>query len=228
VVRLEELLRGLAAGLVTLEGLPLGLLDRCRFAAAPCVSPTDARGPAGAILDVAGNVRPCTHGGPIGRVDDSLASLLEKQRALWADTGARRNCDACSARSYCPRCLFPGPMSEERYCALMRASEKTLPLLHRLWRLLPRIEAAHLQVKLLPGPRPSERQDERTRNVAARLGAMSCWILVADKSRHFLASVLADRSDWILEVDQRTAAAVESLLAGGGAPDDVLEYLGGA
>jgi 2-polyprenyl-3-methyl-5-hydroxy-6-metoxy-1,4-benzoquinol methylase len=227
--RLRELLAGLARGHLTLSGaLPTGLLDACRFNRAPCVSLDRADGPAGAILDLDGNVRPCTHGGPIGRVDDSLASLLAKQRQRWIDTGVRRGCDTCEARTWCPRCLFPGALSEADYCDLMRASGATLPLLHRLLRLLPRIEARHLQVKLPPPPLPSAQQDARMKHVAARLGAMSCWILIADESRYCLASLLADGSDWLLDVDSRTAGAVESLLAGGVAPDDILESLGGA
>ena len=151
VSRLEDLLVGLASGQLTLSGaIPLALHDSCRFEGGPCVSLHDATGAAGAILDLDGNVRPCSQGSVIAHGGDSLATLLQRQRRLWTETGLRRGCDTCVVKASCPRCLFPGPLSERHYCAILRAAAPELPLLQRLMAILAALETPlrTLSVKL--------------------------------------------------------------------------------
>src|SRR5439155_132127 len=77
--------------------LPALLVDACRFGARPCVA--DKGQAAGAIVDVAGEVRPCLHGQPLARATDGLAELLRAQEAAAAQAWARRSCRGCAALS---------------------------------------------------------------------------------------------------------------------------------
>ena len=118
--------------------LPSLLLDGCRFGARPCVAPRGQA--AGAILDSDGGVRPCTHGEPLARGDDSLATLLANQQAAAARAYARRGCRDCAVVASCPRCLHPAPFAAEAdYCAFMRAHATTLPRFRRLVETLVRL-----------------------------------------------------------------------------------------
>ncbi|HEX9104798.1 MAG TPA: methyltransferase, partial [Polyangia bacterium] len=102
VAALATLLAALDEPELTIEApLPALLLDACRFGARPCVAPRGQA--AGAILDVDGGVRPCTHGEPLARGDDSLATLLAKQQAAAARAYARRGCRECAVVESCPR-----------------------------------------------------------------------------------------------------------------------------
>jgi len=130
------------------------VLDACRFGARPCEAPRGQA--AGAILDTDGNVRPCTHGEPLARGDDSLATLLSQQQAAAARAYARRGCRDCAVVATCPRCLFPAPFADgeppagavevgadqraaNAYCAFMRAHATTLPRFRRLVETLARL-----------------------------------------------------------------------------------------
>jgi hypothetical protein len=95
---------------------------------------------AGAILDTDSGVRPCTHGEPLARGDDSLATLLANQQEAAARAYARRGCRDCAVVESCPRCLFPAPFAAEGdYCAFMRAHAITLPRFRRLVETLVRL-----------------------------------------------------------------------------------------
>lgn len=139
VAALTSLLAALDEPELTLEApLPSLVLDVCRFGARPCVAPRGQA--AGAILDTDGNVRPCTHGEPLARGDDSLATLLSQQQAAAARAWARRGCRDCAVVERCPRCLFPAPFATEGdYCAFMRAHATTLPRFRRLVETLVRL-----------------------------------------------------------------------------------------
>ena len=130
VSRLRALLASLDAG-EDPGALPAALLDGCRFGERSCVA-DGADGAAGAILDAAGGVRPCAHGGVVASARDSLATLRAALRARAEEAFARRGCERCAARAWCSRCLFPAPLDEAAYCELMRASGTALPRLHRL------------------------------------------------------------------------------------------------
>ncbi|MGZ3425007.1 MAG: methyltransferase [Polyangia bacterium] len=136
---LSALLAQLAGHELTIDApLPALVLDACRFGARPCVAPRGQA--AGAILDTDGNVRPCTHGEPLARGDDSLATLLAHQQAAAARAYARRGCRDCAVVATCPRCLFPAPFAgEAEYCAFMRDHATTLPRFRRLVETLTRL-----------------------------------------------------------------------------------------
>ena len=154
VAALRALLARLDEPTLTLDApLPSAVLDLCRFGARPCVA---GRGQAaGAILDSDGGVRPCTHGEPLARGDDSLASLVAEQQAAAARAYARRGCRDCAVVETCPRCLFPAPFADEgHYCAFMREHAATLPRFRRLVETLVRLgrRGLHPPVHIDRGP----------------------------------------------------------------------------
>jgi 2-polyprenyl-3-methyl-5-hydroxy-6-metoxy-1,4-benzoquinol methylase len=235
VSRLEELLVALAGGMVALSGaIPLGLHDSCRFAAAPCVSLESVDGAAGAILDLSGNVRPCTRGGVVGRVGDTMETVLAQERRLFDEAGVRRGCDTCVARTWCARCLFTGPLSEHHYCAIQRAAGPELPLFNRLMALCGTVDARthRLQAKLRrvptllvarsrqPGDSAPHHDDGVAAGIATRLRRLQCWIVVLSDSRsadsRFALSMLQEGNLWLEEVDRQTAALAELILDGAG------------
>lgn len=170
VAALSSLLTRLGEHELVLDApLPARFLELCRFGARPCVAPRGQA--AGAILDVDGGVRPCTHGAPLATRDDSLAMLLAHQQQAAARAFARRGCRDCAVLERCPRCLFPTPFAdgdpatgsaradadqraagsaradderaERAYCEFMRAHAATaLPAFRRLVATLVRLAAA--------------------------------------------------------------------------------------
>jgi len=89
--------------------------------AAPCRSLTRIE------IDAVGNVRPCRHADPIGKVGDARSSLIARLAAFAAEAESRRGCAECSAET-CPRCPFPG-LVDDIYCSIMRERGSTLELL---------------------------------------------------------------------------------------------------
>jgi SAM-dependent methyltransferase len=135
---LERLCAEVAEGVVTLAGeVPAGLLDACRWGATPCVTPAVTDGAAGAMLDLAGGIRPCVHGGVVARATDRMADVVRALGERAAAAAARRGCASCPAAPRCSRCLFPHLLSDDEYCARMRAWAPVLPYLHRALAMLP-------------------------------------------------------------------------------------------
>ena len=213
VAALTLLLAALDEHELTIDApLPSLLLDACRFGARPCVAPRGQA--AGAILDVDGGVRPCTHGEPLARGDDSLATLLANQQAAAARAYARRGCRECAIVDTCPRCLFPAPFADERaYCAFMRAHATTLPRFRRLVETLVRLgrRGAEPPVRVRRWPRRGVARLSRTRlgsrpSASARRGSSTVsdtqqlfWLRDAtlhdvelDASRRLVGAALAD------------------------------------
>jgi hypothetical protein len=179
VARLVEILDALEGGVVTLSGPLVGdILDSCRLGTRRCVEYQDTGGAAGAVLDPSGGVRPCAHGQPIARADDSFEQLLRRQRELIAAAEAERGCAECVARDHCSRCLFPGPLAG-RYCDFMRGNATRLPLLHRLIDTL-----RHLAMHPSMGP-------------TLRLKRRRTVPLIAARGRPF--PVGEDAGDWVQE-----------------------------
>jgi radical SAM protein with 4Fe4S-binding SPASM domain len=160
--------------------LPALLVDACRFGARPCVAPRGQA--AGAILDVDGNVRPCLHGAPLGRADDSLATLLAAQQAAAAQAFARRGCRECAALPSCSRCLFPAPFADENaYCDFMRAHVTTLPRVRRLVETLARLGrrgvTAPLRIRRWPRGAVAAAGESLTGKVAEAWNRREVWLV---------------------------------------------------
>jgi hypothetical protein len=188
IAALTALLAQLDGHELTIDAeLPAILLDACRFGARPCVA---ERGQAaGAILDVDGNVRPCTHGEPLARGDDSLATLLAKQKSAAASAYARRGCAACAVVATCPRCLFPAPFADEAsYCAFMRAHATTLPRFRRLVETLVRLRRRGVQP-----PVRVRRWPHRTADPARPRGEPSSL-------NDAIAAAFDEREAWLVEL----------------------------
>ncbi len=89
--------------------------------ATPCLSLTRLE------IDAEGNVRPCRHADPIGKVGDDRSLLTARLAARVAETERRRDCASCPA-ARCSRCPFPG-MEDHAYCEIMREQTNALDLL---------------------------------------------------------------------------------------------------
>jgi hypothetical protein len=204
---LSSLLAQLAAPEITLVApLPALLLDACRYGARSCVAPRGQA--AGAILDVAGGVRPCAHGQPLGRAEDSLATLVDAQRAAAKAAAERRGCAGCSARDVCSRCLFPAGFVAESaaggaspddgaYCDFIRAQRNGLPRLRRLVETLARLDRAGVSapVTIQRWPRRAWSPPSSAGALADEVGSAwnqsECW-LVAHAGGHHLSWLRAD------------------------------------
>ena len=180
---LTSLLAALDEPELTLEAqLPSLVLDACRFGARPCVAPRGQA--AGAILDTDGNVRPCTHGEPLARGDDSLATLLSQQQAAAARAWARRGCRDCAVVERCPRCLFPAPFpTEGDYCAFMRAHATTLPRFRRLVETLVRLgrRGGEPPVRIRRWPR---RDRAPAHAIGEAFAAREAWLVDVGDTHH--------------------------------------------
>ena len=202
---LEQLFAQLAAGFVEIAGeVPSALLDACRFGERTCVSFRDKNGASGAILDGDGGVRPCSHGGVVGRVGDRCDDYLELLRRRAHEAFARRGCATCVALPSCSRCLFPAPLDEARYCDLVRARHAELPALGRLWNALKFLGAQgsvgpHLRVKL----RARTGTIVAARDMSSELTTAS----PADDALHRLQLLWRERQTWVLALGDRRALA---------------------
>jgi SAM-dependent methyltransferase len=209
VAALSSLLAQLAGPELTLAApLPSLLYDACRYGARSCVAPRGQA--AGAILDGDGGVRPCAHGQPLGRAEDSLATLLGKQSAAAAEAAARRGCAECSARDVCSRCLFPAGFADERaYCDFVRVQRNGLPRLRRLVETLARLDRQGVvtPVTIQRWPRRAWSSPPSCSSLAAEIGSAwnqsECW-LVAHAGGHRLSWLRADEL-WDAALDDETA-----------------------
>jgi radical SAM protein with 4Fe4S-binding SPASM domain len=182
VESLRALLGALTDTTARFEAIPPSFLDGCRWGAQSCVGPGGA---AGALVDLDGKVRPCTHGGAVGTVGDSLTGLERKLKALADEAEARRGCRECEARSVCSRCLFPAVLDDAAYCALVKSRATELPLLHRLVDIAARLGGLAAPVRLERWPR------------AVAAGASPAWPSLTERWNQ--------RGYWILSDGARTS-----------------------
>jgi len=201
---------------------PALLLDACRFGARPCVAPRGQA--AGAILDSDGNVRPCTHGEPLARGDDSLATLVANQQAAAARAYARRGCRDCAVVASCPRCLFPAPFATEAaYCSFMRAHAITLPRFRRLVETLARLgrRGASPPLRIRRWPR---RDVQPVHEVGGAFAAREAWLVDTGDEHHLFWLRDATLHDAELDDD---CARVGAALADGltpPLPDEIIDH----
>jgi hypothetical protein len=95
------------------------LIDACKFAARKCPATRLSR----LIVNRDGTVQPCFWGKTIGRVGSPHKELLDVVHAAWQHVLSRRQCYTCPAASFCPKCIYPEPLTEKEYCELMRNSQ---------------------------------------------------------------------------------------------------------
>lgn len=250
VAALRQILSSLRTGVMSLgSGGPFLLLDACRYGARRCVTTQGFDGAAGAILESGGTIRPCTHGQPIGRKEDSTAQLIASLGEQAAAMRLRRGCADCPVAAHCSQCLFPFPLSESSYCQLMRELPEALPLLPRLNASLPRLAAwashiplsSELRVKVRrasqlvaaqgrPSPveRPSDSDSDRS--LAAQLDhfrelwqQLGVWLAAIGRS-HF-ALLLAMGNTLPLIPISPLAAELAELISDGATVDEIRTYL---
>jgi hypothetical protein len=168
---LRALLEALALPDAELPSVPTALVDACRFGARSCASA------AGALVDVEGAVRPCTHGGEVARAEHSLAELSARLQALAGEAEARRGCASCAARPVCSQCLFPTPFDEASYCELIRAHAATIPHLHRLLDGSARLGGLRAPIRVERWPRPSSSATPAWPELTRRWNQRALWIV---------------------------------------------------
>jgi hypothetical protein len=160
-------------------------------------------------------VRPCTHGEPLARGDDSLATLLANQQAAAARAYARRGCRDCAIVDTCSRCLFPAPFADESaYCTFMRAHATTLPRFRRLIETLVRLgrRGAEPPIRVRRWPR---RDVAVTHAIGAAFAEREAWLVGAGDTQHLFW--LRDAALYDVELDD-VSALVGAALADGGRP----------
>lgn len=221
VTALDKLLTQLDEVDCTLEHLPAGVLDGCRWGARECVGPRSA---AGAICSPDGSIRPCAHGPAVAHADEPLSLLTERYEQLAAAARARRGCDDCPAESQCSRCLFPVALDEKSYCAFVQKHFPVLAAFHRLIETVAELPAGEGALRVRRWPRHGLGLD----GVAGEWNRLAVWIveragkcwLSFPKSGYVrvielpreeaeLGGALADGSD----IDPRVAEKIAQLLA---------------
>jgi SAM-dependent methyltransferase len=219
VARLRALLAALDVPTVVFDGpLPTGLVDACRFESRPCVG---RGGVAAALVDLDGQIRPCTHGGAVATVEDTKAMLDERLRLLAEATAARRGCASCLALGVCSQCLFPGPLPEAEYCELVRAEVRRLPVLHRLLETVKELGAPSGPVRVARWPRrqwspqqgrAATPQQARLDALADRWNELATWSVEAGETHRLFW--LRDGELFSAEVDAHAAALGERIADG--------------
>ncbi len=250
VVELRSMLAALDGGVLSLGcGMAFVLHDACRFGARRCVTAQGFDGAAGAILDMGGQVRPCSHGQPVGRLEDTTEQLIGKLAQSAEAARARRGCASCPVEPHCSQCLFPFPLDELRYCELMRNFPRVLPLLPRLALTLPRLaawsQAIPLSVELrlkvhrsaeliaaqgrppMQAPRALSGHDLKlTQNLTQLAEAWrhhQTWLAALGRS-HFALLLSAGSSLPLVPIPPLSAAIAE-LVADGSNVDEIRQYL---
>ena len=92
----------------------MSFADECRWSSSACPAASGER----FFVDEDGSLRPCAYGAPIGHVGERFEVVRDRLRSLAASRRRERGCDTCRANRLCSRCLFPHPVSVERYCQI--------------------------------------------------------------------------------------------------------------
>lgn len=99
------------------ETLHFDLFESCRWfrwfdTTCPAASLTHI------YCDEGGRLRPCVHFPAMGdaRENASLEAFREKIERHLKQRNQERGCDGCPAKTKCPQCVAPYPLSEEDYC----------------------------------------------------------------------------------------------------------------
>jgi SAM-dependent methyltransferase len=250
VVELRSMLAALDGGVLSLgSGTAFVLHDACRFGARRCVTAQGFDGAAGAILDVGGQVRPCSHGQPVGRLEDTTEQLIGKLAQSAEAARTRRGCASCAVEPHCSQCLFPFPLDELHYCELMRSFPQVLPLLPRLTQTLPRLAAwsqtiplsVELRLKVtrsaeliaaegrppVQAPRALSGHDLKLAHNLTQLA--KAWLhyrtWLAALGRNHFALLLSAGSSLPLVPIPPLSAAIAELVADGSGVDEIRQYL---
>jgi len=72
------------------------------------------------IVDADNNVKTCWNGEPVGKVGMPFPAIVENLRSSQREAENRRGCHNCIKQTVCIKCMFPAPLSDNRYCTLKR------------------------------------------------------------------------------------------------------------
>jgi radical SAM protein with 4Fe4S-binding SPASM domain len=211
------------------DQLPWPFVDACRWGTQNCVGPGGA---VGALLDLDGNIRPCTHGGAIARSDDTYQTVSSRYLQLGDELMARRGCRACEARPVCSRCLFPAVLDEAAYCSFVRQHATQLGLLRRLHYTLGKLGGIGHPVELERWPRERSSSPEPAWPPLTRLwNERDCWLLRDGERWSFWRSDMG----WVVDAplgwlgrlvgDGVDRATIEAQCRGSGVPPTRLDLL---
>jgi len=76
-----------------------------------------------AIIDSNNNIKTCWKGMPVGKVGMPFQEIVKNLNELSLIKETERDCFHCDRQSACTKCIFPAPLSDERYCALKQGSD---------------------------------------------------------------------------------------------------------
>jgi len=72
------------------------------------------------IIEKDDSIRICWYSGPIGNIMHSFPELIQNLENIKKERERTRNCGQCKVNETCIKCLFPFPLSIERYCEYKR------------------------------------------------------------------------------------------------------------
>ncbi|MFX0104597.1 MAG: B12-binding domain-containing radical SAM protein [Candidatus Hodarchaeota archaeon] len=80
-----------------------------------------------AIIGNDDSIRICWYSEPIGKIGTPFLDIIRKLQHLHKEKAEERNCKECIEVKSCPKCLFPFPLSSEKYCEKRRKNNTSKP-----------------------------------------------------------------------------------------------------
>jgi hypothetical protein len=109
------------------EEIPGPLVHGCTFGEGLCPALS------GSIVVIDGDdVLPCSRGGCIGFVGDSIQTLRQNLHTVYYEKEEKRGCRTCPVTTRCSHCVFPHPFSDAEFCNLKREYSHISPLVTML------------------------------------------------------------------------------------------------
>jgi len=80
-----------------------------------------------AIIGNDDSIRICWHSDPVGKVGTSFSEIIHYLKQQDKIEREKRKCDECVKSKNCVKCFFPFPLSSEKFCEYIKASDTTFP-----------------------------------------------------------------------------------------------------